>query len=222
MEKPQKGFTLIELLIAIAILILLLMFVFINLRGQSAKATDIKRKTDLYNLSKSFEDYMNDEGVFPPQEFISNSNCNSPVLVPYIAKIPCDPVSKQAYGYFPTATGGYRLCAKLSDTTDPAIVTMGCGGPLGCGLGGGYNYCLAAGVTASAVPAPMPTSTPMPTPTPISSPPPGQYACAPADFLGTSYCKSYADPVGFGCPRTYQDPHCNNECQTNPAIRCQQ
>lgn len=145
----KGGFTLIELLIAIAIIILLMIFVFMNLRGQSARATDIKRKTDLYNLRKSFEDYNNDHGVFPAQSVVNT--CGSSAMSPYLAKIPCDPVSKSAYGYFPSQNGGYRLCAKLSDTTDPAIAAMGCTGALGCGLGGGYNYCLASGVTASAV-----------------------------------------------------------------------
>lgn len=215
MEKQQKGlpagrqgFTLIEILIVVAILIVLLMFVFINLRGQTARAMDSKRKTDLYTFRKSFEDYNNDNDAFPAQAVVDN--CGSADMAPYLAKIPCDPVSKTHYGYFPSTNGGYRICAKLSDTTDPAIAAMDCTGPLGCGLGGGFNYCLASGVTASAVG----------TVDEVTPTPPGQYACAPADYWGNSYCKSYADPVGFGCPKTYQDPACNNECQANPAVRC--
>jgi len=148
MEKPE-GFTLIELLIVVAIILILSMVVFINLFGQAARAKDIKRKTDLYALSKSFEDYKNDHEGYPDQSVVNS--CGSADMAPYIAKIPCDPVSKRPYGYFPSANGGYRLCATLSDTTDPVIAAAGCGGPLGCGVGGGYNYCMGSGVTASAV-----------------------------------------------------------------------
>jgi prepilin-type N-terminal cleavage/methylation domain-containing protein len=213
-----RGFTLIEILIVVAILMLLLMFVFINLRGQSARATDIKRKTDLYTLRKSFEDYNNDHGTFPVQSAVNT--CGDTNMAPYIANIPCDPVSKIHYGYFPAANGGYRICTKLSDTTDPAIAAMGCTGPLGCGTGGPpsggvYNYCLASGVTASAI-----GTTPPPIPGGVDTP--GyNFACARADYLGISYCKSYLNPLTqWHCPTSYPDSNCNNECQSNPAVRC--
>jgi prepilin-type N-terminal cleavage/methylation domain-containing protein len=232
MERHEKGFTLVEILIAVSIVLLLMMVVFLNLRGQSARAMDSKRKTDLYRLQKALEEYYNDAGTFPEQSIVNS--CNGASLAPYLAKIPCDPATKTPYGYFPSTYGGYRLCAKLADTTDPAIVSMGCNGPLGCGVGGGYNYCLPSGVTASAVgtedeigggggggepgaPTPLPTPAGMGATTT-----PGQFACAPADFLGNSYCKSYSDPVGDGCPKTYLIHDCLDECQTYPAVRCSQ
>jgi prepilin-type N-terminal cleavage/methylation domain-containing protein len=184
MKKLQNGFTLMELLIVISIIAILLAVVLLNVRGQIARAMDSKRKTDLYTLRQSFEDYYNDHNSFPIQSMINN--CRSADMVPYLTQIPCDPETKSHYGYFPSANGGYRICTKLSDTTDPAIATAGCAGPLGCGLGGGYNYCLTSGVTASAVGtpdeitgSPTPTSTPgngggtpipTPTPTPILNP----------------------------------------------------
>lgn len=197
MEKPQKGFTLIEILIAVAILLILLMIGFINLRGQSARAMDSKRKTDLYDLRKSFEDYNNDHDAFPAQSVVAN--CGG-AFTPYLAKIPCDPSSREPYGYFPSANGGYRICAKLSDTTDPAIAAMGCTGAAGCGLGQGFNYCLSAGVTASAVgtvdeiagggSTPTPSLTPSPTLVPTN-----HLACT----LGGD-CNWYSDPSAHGCP----------------------
>jgi prepilin-type N-terminal cleavage/methylation domain-containing protein len=229
MKNPEKGFTLIEILIAVTILVLLLMVVFLNLRGQSAHAMDSKRKTDLYTLSKAFEDYYNDNNVFPNQSTVAH--CGGAIGT-YLTKIPCDPETKKHYGYFPSVNGGYRICAKLTDTTDPAIAKMGCGGTIGCGVDPGYNYCLTSGVTASAVgtadqitfevivtvtPGPLPTIAGM-----GASTAPGAFACAPMDFLGHSYCKSYSDPVGFGCPKTYSDSHCLQECQTYPDVRCTQ
>lgn len=220
MEKPQKGlpagrqgFTLIELLIAVAIIVLLSLFAFISLRGQSARATDIKRKADLYTLRKFFEEYNNDHEAFPAQSAVND--CGG-AMEPYIKRIPCDPVSKTHYGYFPSANGGYRICAKLSDTTDPAIATMGCGGPLGCGLGNGYNYCLAAGVTASAV-GTVDEVTSTPTPTPGVG-----FGCAPVDINGISYCNYYSSPTESGCKKIYSTGNCDDECQSHPEFRCEQ
>jgi prepilin-type N-terminal cleavage/methylation domain-containing protein len=249
MEKQQKGFTLVEILIVVGIILLLSIIVLMNVRGQMAHATDAKRKTDLSTLSKFFEDYYNDHGTFPNQ---SATDVCGGVIAPYITNIPCDPVSKTHYGYFPAINGGYRICAKLSDTTDPAIAAMGCTGPLGCGLGGPtsggvYNYCLASGVTASAVGTgdeifgggggvgggggtPSPTGggggggggTPTPTPVP-------GYACTPVDLVkypnGT--CNWYADPYGippgakYGgeCPIAWPDDCPDHLCAT-PSNHC--
>lgn len=198
MKKFQKGFTLLEILIVVAIIVLLSMVVLMSLRGQTARANDTKRKMDLYTLSKSFEDYYNDNGAFPVQSVVDN--CGG-TMESYITRIPCDPVSRTHYGYFPSVSGGYRICAKLSDMTDPAIAAMNCTGANGCGVGCGYNYCLASGVTASAVgtedeipcveitPTPTPTpggGTPTPTPTPYAG---YHWACA-----STGHCNYFNNP----------------------------
>ncbi len=223
MKMSQKGFTLIEILIVIALIILLSMFVLMNLRGQQARATDIKRKTDLYALRKSFEEYANDHAVFPDQTIVDT--CGSAALMPYLSKVPCDPVSKDHYGYFPSQNGGYRICAKLSDTTDPAITSAGCTGPAGCGLGGPssggvYNYCLSSGVTASAVGtvdeiAGGGGSTPTPTPTPTPDLNPAYHiACT----LGGD-CNWYDNPSLHGCPISWQTSCPPGACAL-PANRC--
>jgi len=225
MDKLRKGFTLMEILIVVSIILLLSMAVLMSLRGQTARAMDIRRKTDLYALRKGVEDYYNDRTAFPDQSAVTNCGGS---FDPYVTKIPCDPETKKPYGYFLSlsATGGYRLCTKLSDKTDPAIATMGCAGANGCGLGGGYNYCLASGVTASAVgtsdeiagggtPTPgggggggggTPTPTgggggggggsPTPTPAGASTMP---WACTPGTdpITGKGICNWYFDPFGL-------------------------
>lgn len=144
----QRGLTLIEILIVIAIILILSMLGLMNIQGQMAHATDARRKMDLYTLSKLFEDYYNDHDAYPDTTAIGN--CGSPVG-PYLVSIPCDPVLKEPYGYFPASNGGYRICAKLADKTDRDIAAMNCTGETGCGAGCGYNYCLSSGVPASAV-----------------------------------------------------------------------
>jgi prepilin-type N-terminal cleavage/methylation domain-containing protein len=217
MNKFQEGFTMGEVLIVVAIICLLSTLVLINLRGQIARGNDAKRKIDLNTLSKFFEDYYNDHGAFPDQSVVND--CGG-TIDPYIKRIPCDPVSRAHYGYFPLVSGGYRICATLSDTTDPSIAAMGCGGDAGCGLGGPpsggvYNYCLASGVTASAVdgsssggatPTPTGSSSGGATPTPTGSSSGGG---TPTPTLHPGWhivctkggaCNTYVDPAAHGCP----------------------
>ncbi len=63
---------------------------------------------------------------------------------------------------------------------------------------------------------PGPVTTPSPSPTPTPPPTgPGQYAC---DEYGI--CNLYEDARRVGCPKTYADPHCQNECG-DTTVRCQ-
>lgn len=236
MPAGRQGFTLLEILIVVAIIILLSTVILINLRGQTARANDAKRKMDLNTMNKVTEDYYNDHSGYPFSA--SFGTCGS-AFEPYIARIPCDPVSKMPYGYFPAVNGGYRICAKLSDTTDPAIAAMNCSGYQGCGVGCGYNFCLASGVPASAVNTadevpciatptptgvptasptigPAPTATPTPpasyTPTPtITFAPVPHYACTPSGD-----CNYYADPYGAGCPVAWTDKTCGGYIPGQP------
>lgn len=163
MKTSQKGLSLIELLIVVAILGVLSTMSLMNVQGQRAHATDARRKTDVYTLSKLFEDYYNDHNAFPAKTVVDS--CGSPVG-PYLVSTPCDPVLNRPYGYFPAANGGYRICAILADKTDKDIAAMNCAGETGCSVGCGYNYCLASGVPASAagtqdvVPCTSPTPSP--------------------------------------------------------------
>jgi len=174
----RKGFTLVEVLLVISIIIVLLVYSLLNIQKQIARANDAKRKNDLYSLRAAIEEYKTDRESFPLQGI--TDNCGADSLSPYLASVPCDPVTRNAYGYFISSTGGYRVCAILVDTADPDIEAMGCAGPSGCGLAGGYNYCLVSGTAASAVgtedetysgPGGVPTLTPtgIPTPTPTPS-----------------------------------------------------
>lgn len=227
-RSEKRGFTLVELLIIIAIISMLAVFVFINLRGQSAKAYDAKRKTDLYNMRKAVEEYFNDHNAFPPLG--TNEHCGGTDLVPYLASIPCDPETKLPYGYFfSRVSDGCRLCAILANNADPAITNTGCDPVRGCGVGSGYNYCVASGVSPSAIgtadevasgatPTAGAGATNTPTPTIGSS---NLFACAPADSFGVSSCNHYADPVGSGCPVSFTNSACSNACG-NSANWCAQ
>lgn len=219
LSTGRQGFTLAEVLLVMTIIIILLIIVALNIKGQVGHASDARRKTDLTLLQTAFEGYKNDHDGYPDAGAINT--CGDTNLAPYIATIPCDPQSRAPYGYFPSAaTGGYRLCTVLTDTTDPAIAQAQCNGPDGCGLGGGFNYCLANGTTASAVGSSeqvIATPTNGPTPTP-----PGENACTPPDSFGASHCNTYVYPLFQSCPKVYgNDKTCNNdECNRDASVRC--
>ncbi len=133
--KQQKGISLIEILVVVAILLLVLVAVFRSFRSDVNKTQDAQRKTDLRNLRLAFEDYHNDKGAYPPEEFLLDCDGNS--LRPYLRSVPCDPQTGEPYLYMPVPgngdnSRGYRLLSILSNKADPIIEELGCQN--GCGV----------------------------------------------------------------------------------------
>ena len=220
-ERSRRGWTISELVVVIAIIsILLLLVLLMGWRRQIDRGYDAKRKDDLETIKIVFEEYYNDKKCYPPADALND--CGGAALQPYIGKIPCDPVTKLAYKYVPlngNICTGYRVLTTLDDPTDVDVVRLGCHGDLACGFGDGYNYGISSGtrVLAPGVATPTPTPTPTPSvPPPTPTPTGTQWACAPQ---GT--CNVYADPLGSGCPFTWADKDCSNQCD-NPANRCRQ
>ncbi|OGG23922.1 hypothetical protein A3A79_01840 [Candidatus Gottesmanbacteria bacterium RIFCSPLOWO2_01_FULL_43_11b] len=232
----RQGWTMAELLIAIAIILVLFTVVALfNWKRQIDRGYDAKRKSDLNAIRTAFEEYYNDKGCYPDSGILDS--CGAATLVPYLDKIPCDPSTKQPYLYVPEANPclGYRACASLKDTSDPAITSLGCDPVEGCGWGEGYNFCNSVGVSVVAegfVPGgggdggggPTPTPTPGgdgggdggggPTPTPAS----GYYgslACTPGGD-----CNTYTNPQQSGCPASFDDVATCVEACRNPDNWC--
>ena len=228
-EASRRGFTLIEILIVIAIIMLLFLIVLASIRNQINKTFDVERKSDLFKMQKSLEEYYNDHQTYLTDAApVSDCGSTSTVLSPYLSKIPCDPTTKTPYVYIvptppATAEDGYVLCARLDNQADPDIIRIGCDPVEGCGWQAGYNYCLTSGmpVTTTGYVPPVGTISPTPTGTPTPSiNPVWHFACGRADFLGNSYCGVFDDPVAAGCRKTYQNSNCDNECQAHPEFRC--
>ena len=57
----------------------------------------------------------------------------------------------------------------------------------------------------SSIPAPAVVLSPLPSPKPLQGP--GPYACDPEGI-----CNIYENAVGAGCPKTYADMNCLEEC----------
>jgi Tfp pilus assembly protein PilE len=191
----DAGWTLMELLIVIAIIMVLaLIFLLVNWKRSLYRADDARRKSDLANIRRAFEEYYNDNNCYPSVDVLNT--CDGTALAPYLAKIPCDPSTRKPYKYQPdsdsnTCTGN-RVCAQLQDWADPDITTLGCDPKEGCGWGAYWNYCLATGTTVTA-PGFIPGLSPTPTvrPTPVFN---GHYSCTPAGD-----CNFYNNPSGSGC-----------------------
>ena len=63
--RKQKAFTLIELMVTMAMIGFLASIILIALVNTRLKARDAKRVTDAKSIIKSFELYLNDNGVYP-------------------------------------------------------------------------------------------------------------------------------------------------------------
>jgi len=211
----QDGWTLMELLIVIAIIaILALIGLLVNWKKSIFRANDARRKTDLANIRRSFEEYYNDHNCYPSLTVLDT--CDGTALAPYLAKIPCDPATKEPYKYEPddydNTCLGNRVCAKLQDWYDPDITTLGCDPEEGCGWGAGWNYCLAAGSTVTA-PGFTPGLSPTPAPT-ITPSYEGPFACR------NWVCNNVGDPQALGCPRGFGDANCLGLCASSPELQC--
>lgn len=220
LRKREAGWTLMELLIVMAIIaIIALIYLLVNWKNNIFRAYDARRKTDLSNIRRSFEEYFNDNECYPTMEVLNT--CGGPGLAPYLAKIPCDPATKEPYKYAPDSESnmctGNRVCAKLQDWADPDITTLGCDPKNGCGWGAYWNYCLAAGTTVLA-----PGFNPAVVPSPLATPTPrfdGPYACVRGDEGGI--CNFVGnDPAAAGCRRSFADSDCLGLCNLDPSIWC--
>lgn len=154
--KSKLAFTLMELLIIIALIALIAAaaLFLLNPWAQINKGQDSKRKQELTQLNKVFEDYYNDKQCYPPPSQIcynagAGTTCNicgneptSPSFSPYLSRLPCDPRQPaKKYLYQVDSTGcptWYRIYTTLSNTADPVIVSVGCQN--GCGLAPDFSY----------------------------------------------------------------------------------
>lgn len=216
-SSPHAGFTLMELLIVMAIIaILAVLVLLVGWKRNIYRANDARRKSDLANIRRSFEEYYNDNDKYPPTDTLEV--CGATTLSSYsLNKILCDPVTRKPYLYVPDnsldLTAGNRICARLEDKNDPDIATIGCDPVAGCGWGEGWNYCLAAGATITAAGFSSVGGAATPTSVPTQGPPP-KNACTPAGG-----CNSYDDPSLHGCPVSWVGA-CDMSACAIPANRC--
>ncbi len=204
--KQQKGLSLIEILLVVAILMLVMLAIFKVFNVDINRTKDAERKSDLRDIKLAFEDYYNDNQTYPPETFLAD--CDGPSLMPYLKKVPCDPVTGEPYLYIPFPgngdnSQGYRVLSILQDTSDPIVAKLGCS--MGCGIpednpkfpnSMNYVYGIAEGVALVLEGAVFPTNTPIPsnTATPIPTAVPNYcdthlcYCCANSAYSSAQDC----------------------------------
>ncbi len=115
------AFTLVELLVVIAIIGILSTLSVVAFNNVRAKARDSRRLSDVRQIGMALEMYYNDKGVYPAPPTptgtpitglcLSNLGISSTCgAIPYLQKIPSDPLSNIHYTYSYLNSGeSYRL-----------------------------------------------------------------------------------------------------------------
>lgn len=141
--RKQLGFTLVELLVVMAIIGILSTFAISNFSSAQARARDARRKSDLTQIQKSLEQYLNDYGMYPlddgngrilgcwdtggavvraclwGEEFMRPTGAGTSTVI-YMAKLPSDPKTpgvQYAYRTNPSGTK-YQIFTRLENAQD--------------------------------------------------------------------------------------------------------
>lgn len=145
--KNFSGFTLIELLVVITVIGILATAGLASFRSTQAKGRDARRKSDLSNIQKALEMYLNDKDVYPSSNAgkivipnIGNLAWNAKAEFKddkgtvYMKQLPNDPSSGKTYCYLSDGTY-YKLYADLENVNDLQKLTnlVSCEGT-------NYNY----------------------------------------------------------------------------------
>lgn len=117
-----------ELVIVIAILAILLTMMIGNINPlvMINRGYDARRKKDMARLKVAFEEYFNDKGCYPTQDFINTLTCGSTGFSPWMSTWPCDPsgvVYKMVMDSSTSCPHWFKLMTNLQDRKDKDIPT---------------------------------------------------------------------------------------------------
>jgi len=119
MKKQSLGFTLIEVLIVISIIGILSSLTLLGLGTFRASGRDVRRVTDLRQISNALELYYAKIGAYPS----TASGLNDLKVQGIIDSVPADPVNSGSniYSYANCGTSGYILKAVLEETNKKVL-----------------------------------------------------------------------------------------------------
>lgn len=122
----KQAFTLIELLVVITIIGILASIGLNSFTSAQIKSRDVKRKTNLKQISDSLEAYYNDHGQYPAEADIvwgaSLTDANGTI---YMVQLPADPTLGLSYNYAYLDSGKkYQLYAHLENDQDLNLITI--------------------------------------------------------------------------------------------------
>lgn len=144
MGRKNSAFTLIEILIVVVVIAMIAVLLIMALKGSFFRGRDARRKSDIDRIKIAAEEYEKDHNCYPPPELMY---CNVPPLngtglVPYLNKIPCDPVTNASYFYFyedsdPSCLRWFKIYTVLENIKDVSVEP-------GIGPGWSFNYVAAS------------------------------------------------------------------------------
>ena len=137
-RMKKNGFTLIELIVVIAILGILATIGLTSFQTSQMKSRDAKRKSDLEQVQRALEAYMNDYGNYPAanageiNRFSWGGEMKDAKDTLYMKELPKDSRGDPEYCYLTAAAAPYtyyKLYAKLENSQDPkATLDVTCNG----------------------------------------------------------------------------------------------
>lgn len=214
-----KGMTLVELLTVISIIAFLAVLISIYLRNQVFKGYDARKKAEIKRIGIAVEEYEKDKDCYPLSTLVTCSNGGSGLL-PYIDKIPCDPVSGASYFYEQENSAcpkWFRLYSNLQNSSDTNYQS-------GIGPNGAFSYeyssANAPDVVVTAPTAPPSTSGGggggggAPTPSPV--PQTDFYGCISGVCTMIQWDPNRPGPI---CDPNFQNSSCYGQCG-NPVNEC--
>jgi prepilin-type N-terminal cleavage/methylation domain-containing protein len=152
-RKSSQGMTLIELLVVVSIVTFLVIAVVVFLRAQIFKANDARRKAEIKRIGIAVEEYEKDNNCYP-LTVVCNPGTG---LLPYIDKIPCDPVSNLSYYYEyedSTCPKWFRIYTHLENESDKDYIAN-------IGPNSAFNFLYASSNAPEVTPGVAATSTPL-------------------------------------------------------------
>lgn len=133
MKAKQAGFTLMELLVVIVLLGIIITLGLTSYTSSQKKSRDMRRKSDLRNISIVLEAYYTDKGRYPnssvgkimgcgtndTQECVWEAVFTDQYSTMYMQKLPGDPVTTRTYYYIVGAQNkSFQIYTRLENTLD--------------------------------------------------------------------------------------------------------
>lgn len=207
----KSGMTLVEIMIVIAILSILALIATAYLRSQVFKSYDSRKKAEIKRISIAIEEYEKDNDCYPLSNVVVCTNEGSN-LMPYLSKIPCDPISKASYFYEhedSMCPRWYRIYSSLQNESDVDY-------QIGIGPNAAFNYEYSS-PNAPAVTQVIPVASNAPSSTSSSVPMVDFYGCVSGACVQINWNSSRPGPE---CDPNFQNNLCYGQC-SSPGNECQ-